>query len=548
MFHSKCDNAGATVSVMQLSTSRTIGGYWPGDWASTSDWGMHPESFLFSLTNSFKHTPLLNSSHVFDDSQYGPTFGEGHDLEVQTNLKSVFCNLGHTFKCRTGTSGSPACKHDFCGTDSESSILELEVFSRWLPSTTTTTSTTTVASKRGSLSGGWLDSRHSDLAAALGRNRMAPSRDPRPGDRYSRQRVNGAVAYLVRPVYEELRSLFNSLVHLNHNFCNQFQMREDYHVLIFMVDLCIDKLTKGLMQQACSCKLRFETVTKSFHEVPDSVNQYYKEGSTERDLYYGKRTRWYLQAIFEHEAVRDLDFIWRLEPSSSILSQMTFDPFYDMFAAQPRKRYAYYCSCFEAPEYRSMMHKFVAKYMQEQKVTSNWTNFNTDEIEPVAMPSNNIEIIDVKWWRSPEVQHFVNAVIESKGIWRHRWGDAAIRGMAISAFLREDELLHMQKFRYSYPWNRLLEPLAFEHADSSAEASARQDGTDGGRYDGNCTEWFHEEQHMDYRFSPDCTNPNDVKSPSDPGIGRSRSPADCLRQSFGADFTQHLKGLDSMVR
>jgi hypothetical protein len=50
---------------------------------------------------------------------------------------------------------------------------------------------------------------------------------------------------------------------------------------------------------------------------------------------------------------------------------------------------------------------------------------------------NNLELMDVRFWMRPDVQHFVAFVDASWGIYRHRWGDAPLRYIALAIFADE---------------------------------------------------------------------------------------------------------------
>ncbi len=121
-FHNQCNNKGATFTVATLSTGKKIGGYADVSWISDNTWKGNANSFLFSLTNSFKHSYPGTSTgphYQFDRNDYGPTFGGGHDfLSGNGGIigNGAYCNIGYTYQCRVGTVNSSECRNDFCGT------------------------------------------------------------------------------------------------------------------------------------------------------------------------------------------------------------------------------------------------------------------------------------------------------------------------------------------------------------------------------------------------------------------------------------------------
>ena len=128
-FHAQCDARGPSVTVISLSNGRLIGGYASVSWNTGSAYFGNSSSFLYSLTNSYKHSHIQYTHYLYGNSNYGPTWGGGHDLHTGTNTigNGAYCNLGHNYACRVGTYGSDTCRNDFCGVY-QPTISDLEVF------------------------------------------------------------------------------------------------------------------------------------------------------------------------------------------------------------------------------------------------------------------------------------------------------------------------------------------------------------------------------------------------------------------------------------
>ena len=88
VFHQKCNVKGPTVTVIRLADQTVCGGYTPYQWGTRNgQWIDEPGTFLFRLKyrnqqpaayKAYKATPTSN--FVYDNPNYGPTFGSGHDL------------------------------------------------------------------------------------------------------------------------------------------------------------------------------------------------------------------------------------------------------------------------------------------------------------------------------------------------------------------------------------------------------------------------------------------------------------------------------------
>ncbi|MBI4705887.1 MAG: TLD domain-containing protein, partial [Deltaproteobacteria bacterium] len=136
-FHNNCNNKGVSVSVAQLNSGRKIGGYASAAWTTANNYKGDTSSFLFSLTYGYKHACGGSGSgcscgacpyYMYDYVTYGPTFGGGHDWNVANDMTTGYCNIGHTYNCRTGSYGTAQCRDDFCGSYSSWNVTELEVW------------------------------------------------------------------------------------------------------------------------------------------------------------------------------------------------------------------------------------------------------------------------------------------------------------------------------------------------------------------------------------------------------------------------------------
>jgi len=101
-FHAAADGKGRTFVVLRAITptgSVIIGGYNPRSWnASLSSYVLTPDAadrtaFVFNLTNDLvqrQNADATGEYQTYNQSNYGPTFGGGHDIVVYTNLESGY--------------------------------------------------------------------------------------------------------------------------------------------------------------------------------------------------------------------------------------------------------------------------------------------------------------------------------------------------------------------------------------------------------------------------------------------------------------------------
>ena len=122
-FHSKCDDKGCTLTVIETACGLIFGGYSNTPWkgGNRGNWACANKAFLFSLCGDSPCKMKLKNADddnaVFHYFTYGPTFGGGYDLRVQGDC--VTTNFGCDYESCT----SPALQ-----SGSNYTIKEMEVF------------------------------------------------------------------------------------------------------------------------------------------------------------------------------------------------------------------------------------------------------------------------------------------------------------------------------------------------------------------------------------------------------------------------------------
>lgn len=122
-FHGKCDNQGATLTVVRSVGGFVFGGFAPVAWTSGNVYMTTPsDAWLFTLTNPSGTTPtnfrVHNVAHaMYCKADYMPTFGAGHDLHVSGTAGTSHTNFPSTFTDTTGLgnalfTGSPNFEWD----------------------------------------------------------------------------------------------------------------------------------------------------------------------------------------------------------------------------------------------------------------------------------------------------------------------------------------------------------------------------------------------------------------------------------------------------
>lgn len=105
-FHAAADGKGATFVLFrgtENGVTATFGGYNPRSWKSNGTWntyfqGSSPEAFIFNLTTSILRRELSSSYlQTYNNAEYGPTFGSGHDIYIDGTLTGGY-SFGESYE------------------------------------------------------------------------------------------------------------------------------------------------------------------------------------------------------------------------------------------------------------------------------------------------------------------------------------------------------------------------------------------------------------------------------------------------------------------
>jgi len=99
-FHSKCNNQGYTLSLIRNIKGYRCGGFISKNWTSCGNYVSDPYAFIFSLEYKEQYFTMDGTNAFYDNSSYGPTFGDGHDIYIAsscTQNNSSYCNFPKTY-------------------------------------------------------------------------------------------------------------------------------------------------------------------------------------------------------------------------------------------------------------------------------------------------------------------------------------------------------------------------------------------------------------------------------------------------------------------
>jgi hypothetical protein len=184
--------------------------------------------------------------------------------------------------------------------------------------------------------------------------------------------------------------------------------------------------------------------------------------SKARDVTWGYHhmCRFFSLLLFDMPVMRDIRYYMRLD-LDSCLRNVNVPP-----ASLINGSVVYVWDAIELdPEYvvrglRDLTEDYVAHFGIVPKSPDRWAvAFSGDD---VRMYGTNFEIMDLMFWRKPEVQKFIRFIDLSWGQFLSRWGDAPIRYLALALFATTEQVVRRpEDWRYNHycHWNLNDEPF-----------------------------------------------------------------------------------------
>jgi len=149
-FHAKCDGHRNTLTIVETQggVPYVFGGYTSETWSSLGEWKTDKNAFVFSLINKRNKpvkisvdtlvgvgkggTKRSQNDAIYCSSNYGPTFGRGHDLYIASDCNrndNSYSYLGYTYRHTKYAQGSNEARTLFAGS-LNFKVNEIEVYTQ----------------------------------------------------------------------------------------------------------------------------------------------------------------------------------------------------------------------------------------------------------------------------------------------------------------------------------------------------------------------------------------------------------------------------------
>ncbi|KAF4511869.1 hypothetical protein G6O67_001073 [Ophiocordyceps sinensis] len=223
----------------------------------------------------------------------------------------------------------------------------------------------------------------------------------------------------------------------------------------------------------------FETIPAYMWGYPSWINQTRARQSMSdmerRGILYGGEESYHHMCrfnsgfFFDHPALQQYKWYWRVEPDIEFTCAITYDPFVEM--ERHDKRYGYVIALWELGKTVPSLFRELSEYKARHRIatTSLWTALMDPSYLPWPLRRllwwapgrdgrgdlwnmchfwSNFEIADLDFFRSPQYRDIFHFLDENGGFYYERWGDAPVHSLAAAMLLRPHQVHHFADFGY----------------------------------------------------------------------------------------------------
>lgn len=268
-------------------------------------------------------------------------------------------------------------------------------------------------------------------------------------DNAKSDRINATILSLVRN--SELQDLTQSMKDLERTWNHKFN-----YPWTFFNDEPFTEEFKRVTKSLTKAEVRYELIPREHWDAPPWINEdLFKESAdilAEQDVQYAhmlsyhKMCRWNSGMFYKHEALKDMQYYWRVEPKVHFFCDVDYDVF--RFMQDHNKTYGFTINLYDSPQSISTLWPETAKFIAahpEHTHKNNALDWLTDkERRPEHNKKangystchfwSNFEIADLNFWRSKPYEDYFNHLDRAGGFFYERWGDAPVHSIALGLF------------------------------------------------------------------------------------------------------------------
>lgn len=243
------------------------------------------------------------------------------------------------------------------------------------------------------------------------------------------------VYYLIQ--FKRFLQLQRSLKSLDQYFNDMFH----YPVVIFYEWNFLSPILCAVIRQFSNSDLYFQAIT---FETPYYPSHKLKQFSCPTPTGYRHMCRFHSKLVYQQPVIHGFEYAWRLDDDSAIYQAVKYDIF--VYMKRNHLQYGYAIVNDDRPDCSVNLWESAETYMGNSSITPTFFN----EWEKYRVYYNNFEVSRLSLWLSDSYRNFIDYIDELGGIYHYRWGDAAIKTIAVSMFVPKHETHHFKDVKYEH--------------------------------------------------------------------------------------------------
>lgn len=245
----------------------------------------------------------------------------------------------------------------------------------------------------------------------------------------------GAIYYLVH--HARLHFLKKSLQSLETHFNQQFT-----YPLILFHEKEFREHRKSVIDMLNSSDVFFQEVT---FQTPSFIQSPLKKNiPCMSSIGYRHMCRFQAKLVYDQPILEGLDYYWRLDDDSSLVGEVKYDLF--EYMRDHHIDYGYSWIHLDSHTCTQGLWEATNRYVANHAIKYHFY----DQWPPPRIYYNNFEISSLQVWRSDEYKQYIDYIDKQGGIYYHRWGDAPIKGIAVSLFVPKERTHHFKDVPYAH--------------------------------------------------------------------------------------------------
>lgn len=278
-------------------------------------------------------------------------------------------------------------------------------------------------------------------------------------------RINATLISLVRN--EELEDLLSSMRQLEETWNHKFNYPWTFFNDVPFTDE-FKRKTQAITNASCS----YHLIPKEHWDMPEWVSQDLYDESAKimkengvgyaGKISYNKMCRWNSGLFYQHPAMQDYQYYWRVEPNVKYFCDVDYDVF--RYMQDHNKTYGFNINLFDSPGSVASLWpetiKFLAAHPEYLAKDNALQWLTSSELRPdnnlqahgysTCHFWSNFEIADLSFFRSQAYQDYFNHLDRAGGFFYERWGDAPVHSIALGLFLDSSRIHWFKDIGYNH--------------------------------------------------------------------------------------------------